>query len=148
MIGHILGGWLFWQSIKIKYAINYSKALIVLSNENHELDKQILLHLTDFTKRKHVDCAVILCVEECVSEWTLFLSGYNCVHIDTMSEADMERLYDYYSFMKFFDNIVFTYTDKPEDNLLGTYLRETAVNEEDAACLALYHLRSVPKARR
>ena len=76
------------------------------------------------------------------------MSGNNSVHIDAMSKADMEKLYDYYSFMKFFDNIVFTYVDKPEDNLLGTYLEKTDVNEEDAACLALFHLRSVPKARR
>ena len=147
MIGHIFRGWLFWQRVRIKYAINYSKALIVLSDENHELDKQVLLHLPDFTERKHVDCAIVLCDESCVSEWTLFLSGNNSVHIHTMSKTDMEKLYDYYSFVKFFDNIVFTYTDKPEDNLLGLYLKETDVNEEDAACLALYHLRSVPKAR-
>lgn len=148
MIGHILGGWLFWQRIRIKYAVNYSKALIVLSDENHELDRQVLLHLSDFTERKHVACAVVLCIEKCVSEWTRFMSGNNRVHIDSMSKVDMEKLYDYYSFMKFFDNIVFTYVDKPEDNLLGTYLRETDVSEEDAACLALYHLRSVPEARR
>ncbi len=148
MIGHILEGWLFWQRVKIKYGINYSKALIVLSDENHELDKQVLLHLSDFAERKHVDCTVVLCDESCVSEWILLLSGNNKVQIHIMSKDDMEKLYDYYCFIKFFENIVFTYTDKPEDNLLGTYLRETDVNEEDAACLALYHLRSIPKVRR
>ena len=118
MIGHILGGWLFWQRIRLKYAINYNKALIVLSDENYELDRQVLLHLPDFTERKHVDRTIVLCDESRVSEWTSFLTGDNTVQIHTMSKADMEKLYDYYCFMKFFDNVVFTYTDKPADNLL------------------------------
>ena len=147
MIGHILEGWLFWQRVKIKYGINYSKALIVLSDENHELDRQVLLHLPDFAERKHVNSSIVLCKDNCLGEWVPFADAKSVV-IYTMSSTDMEKLYDYYCFIKFFDNAVFTYTDKPEDNLLGTYLRETDVNEEDAACLALYHLRSVPEARR
>ena len=120
----------------------------MLSDENHEVDKQVLLHLPDFVERKHVDHAVVLCDKNCMAEWSSYVANDNTVEIHTMSQMDMEKLYDYYCFIKFFDNIVFTYTDKPVDNLLGTYLRETDVNEEDAACLALYHLRSVPEARR
>ena len=148
MIGHILGGWLFWQRVRMKYAINYSKALIVLSDENYELDKQVILHLSDFANRKHVDCTVVLCTESRLSEWSQYLPKDHKVQIHTMLKADMDKLYGYYCFMKFFDNIVFTYTDKPIDNLLGKYLRETDVNEEDAACLALYHLRTIPEVRR
>ncbi|NBH20534.1 hypothetical protein D3Z55_24965 [Clostridiaceae bacterium] len=55
-------------------------------------------------------------------------------------------MYDYYSFHKFSDKVVFTYTDLPGDNQLGRALRETKVNEEDAVCLGLYHLRRVPGA--
>lgn len=148
MIWRIFEGWLFWQRVRLKYAINYSKSLIVLSDENHELDRQVLLHLPDFTKRKHVELAVVLCDESRLSEWTSFMNGNNRVQIHTMSKADMEKLYGYYCFTKFFDNVVFTYTDKPADNLLGTYLRQTEVNEEDAAALALFHLRTVPEIRR
>lgn len=147
MIGHIIKGWFFWQSVRIKYAVNYNKAMIVLTNDNHELDKQVLLHLPDFAKRKHVNKTIVLCKQRYVAEWALLFSG-DSVEIHAMTEPDMEKLYSFYSFMKFFDNIVFTYVDKPADNLLGIYLRETNVNEEDAACLALYHLRFIPEARR
>ena len=48
----------------------------------------------------------------------------------------------------FFDNIVFTYAFRPQDNLLGKVLKETQVNEEDAVCLGLYHLRAVLSLRK
>ncbi len=148
MISNILKGWLFWQEVRIRYFVSYSKAIIVLSGENHELDRQILLFLPEFRNRKHVNQIIVLCNENNLIEWSAIISNYDFAIIHEMSENDMGKLYDYYSFIKFFDNIVFTYTDKPADNLLGKYLRETAINEKDAACLALYHLRLVPEVRR
>jgi hypothetical protein len=147
VIGHILKGWLFWQRVRIKYLINYNKTLIVLSDENYELDRQVLLHLPDYVERKHADKAIVLCDESRLHEWSYILPKNINMQIKAMSKEDMEKLYDYYCFFKFFDNVVFTYTDKPKDNLLGKFLRETDVNEEDAAFLALYHLRSIPKTK-
>ena len=60
----------------------------------------------------------------------------------------LKALYDYYSFDKFFDNIVFTYKTFPKYNLLGKVLNETSINEQDAVCLALYHLREVPEIKK
>lgn len=148
MIVHILVGWIFWQRVRIKYKINYNKVLIVLTDENHELDKQVIIHLSDYLERKHVKSAIILCKDDCMMEWVSMVEYMKSVKVYSWPITNMEKLYSYYCFIKFFDNIVFTYIDKPSDNMLGTYLRETDVNEEDAACLALYHLRSVPKARR
>ncbi len=39
----------------------------------------------------------------------------------------MEKLYDAYCFYKFYDNIVFTYDSRPEDNRLGMLLEERLV---------------------
>lgn len=147
MIRHILKGWLFWQRTRIKYKINYSKVVIVLSGQNNELDRQVLLHLRDFIRRKHADTAIVLCGEGCENKWIKFMEDYSDISVHSLADGDMTLLYSYYNYMKFFDNIVFTYTDEPENNLLGKYIRNTEVNEEDAACLALYHLRHVPDIR-
>jgi hypothetical protein len=148
VIGNILYGWLYWRKIKIKYRIDYSKVVIVLSGENYELDRQVLVHLSDFVQRKHASSVIVLCKEEYQKEWTEILENDMPVSVRTMSDEKMKLLYSYYCFEKFFDNIVFTYIDTPRDNQLGIYLRKTDVNEEDAACLALYHLRCVPSVRR
>lgn len=148
MIGTILQGWLFWQKLKMKYGIDYRKIVIVLSDENHELDRQVLVHLGDFVRRKYASSVIILCKEEYKDEWMNFFENDSAVAVCVLTDKEMTLLYSYYCFTKFFDNIVFTYIDTPADNLLGTYLRKTDVNEEDAACLALYHLRCVPSVRR
>lgn len=149
MIGKILHGWLYWRKIKIQYGIDYNKVVVVLSNENHELDRQVLVHLPDFVQRKHAGSVIVLCKEEYQKEWTaIWENDLLTVSVRKMSDEKMKLLYSYYCFVKFFDNIVFTYTDTPRDNQLGIYLRKTDVNEEDAACLALYHLRCVPSVRR
>ena len=144
VLGNILNGWLFWQKLKAKYKINYNKVLIVLSDDNQELDKQVLLHLPEFVRRKHVESAVVLCHKECMEKWKAILNNYDSSELFVMDSDEMYKLYSYYCFIKFFDNIVFTYTDIPIDNYLGRYLRETEITPEDAACLALYHLRYVP----
>lgn len=139
-----LNGWLYWQQLRIKLKINYQKVVIVLTDDNLELDRKVMIYLKDFMERKYANQAIILCKEK----RKIMLSSYEekkWIHVHAIKSEQMELLYSFYSFMKFFDNIVFTYTATPKDNLLGRYLVETSINEEDAACLALYHLRSIPK---
>jgi len=141
-----LKGWLYWQQLRIKLKINYQKVVVVLTDDNRELDKEIMIHLKDFMDRKYADQAIILCKENRKIQFSPH-EAEKWIDVHPIASERMELLYAFYSFMKFFDNIVFTYTEKPEDNLLGRYLVETSVNEEDAACLALYHLRCVPSRR-
>lgn len=146
MLKAYLKGWLYWQLLRLKLKIDYHKVVIVLTDENRNLDRYVLAHLEDFMDRKYANQAVLMCTEGREEE---LASSYECeewVRIHAIGEAQMELLYSFYSFMKFFDNIVFTYTESPKDNLLKRFLDETNVNEEDAACLALYHLRYVSKA--
>lgn len=142
MIGKYFSGWLLWQKLKIKFRINYDKVVIVLSGENEKLDRQVMEYLPDFMERKRVTSAVILCRRK--DEWEGFAERTGYI-ISEIFEEEMVILYSFYSFIKFYDNIVFTNTDKPEDNMLGRYIRETDINEVDAACLALYHLRHIPE---
>ncbi len=141
----ILRGQLLWKFLIVKYGIDYGKAVLVLSGENEEVDRQAVVYLPDFMKRKHVNSAIVFCKEQ-VKEKTNRMIGKNKhVSVEIFTEDEMARLYTFYCFIKFFDNIVFTNTDTPKDNMLGRYLKETKVNEKEAVCLALYHLRCVPQ---
>lgn len=147
MLGQILHGWLFWKIIKTRFQIDYRKVVIVLSGENAEVDRQAIIHLSDFMERKHVDKAIIFCNEQAKEKIKIIFEENSSILVETLGNDEMVLLYSFYSFIKFFDNIVFTNTDTPSDNMLGRYLDKTQVNEEDAVCLALYHLRQVPKTR-
>ena len=113
----------------------------MLTGDNSCVDQSCIDHIQDFIKRKYADRALVFCTE--ISKINICETDNICVK--TMPEADMQSLYMLYSFYKFFDNIVFTNTDTPKDNMLGRYLKETNVNEEEAVCLALYHLRCIPQ---
>ncbi|MBP3805036.1 MAG: hypothetical protein J6I76_14330 [Oribacterium sp.] len=147
MLGRIIHGWLFWKIIKTKFQIDYRKVVIVLSGENAEVDRQAITHLSDFMERKHVDKAIIFCAEQTKEKIKKEFEENSSILVETLGNDEMNLLYSFYMFTKFFDNIVFTNTDTPSDNMLGRYLKQTQVNEEDAVCLALYHLRQVPKTR-
>lgn len=142
----IMKGVIYWYQLKLLLWITYKKSVLVLTGESEELDDCCILHLGDFMKRKHVNSSIIIYSSdrEFHINWE---DGMERIRKYRISEGQMRLLYDAYCFYKFFDNIVFTYTDVPEDNLLGRYLRETEVDAEDAACLALYHLRCVPKRK-
>lgn len=144
MKNYYLKGWIYWKKLCISYRINYDKVVIVLSDENSELDKQVIKYLPEFIKRKHAIEAIVYCRKYNLLEIEEIRSRESNITIVPMNDEDMELLYSFYCFTKFFDNIVFTYISKPCDNKLGLYLKETNVNEKDAACLALYHLRHVP----
>ncbi len=150
---HILHGAFLWRMLRLKYAIDYRKVVLVPVNEIRELDYYALAHLEDFMDRKCAREAVVLyegmdtyhLAEEVLAEYG---SGGKKVRLCPCGRKTLETVYDYYSFHKFFDNIVFTYAFRPQDNLLGKVLKETQVNEEDAVCLGLYHLRAVLPLRK
>ena len=144
MIKDITGGWIFWNLVRIKYAISYNKVVIVLTGEDERVDKSCLKHIGDFAKRKHAKEAIIFCLSEYYERLIANIEDYKYLRVYCIESKKMRLMYRFYGFMKFFDNIVFTYTDCPRDNYLGRYLRETDITPEDAACLALYHLRYVP----
>ena len=115
-----------------------------MANESAEIDRQSIIHLKDFVDRKYADSSIVFCTEDRKQEIRRLIGRLPAVYIKTMTMTEMSKLYSFYCFTKFFDNIVFTYTDIPKDNMLGRYLKEAKICEEDAVCLALYHLRCVP----
>lgn len=142
----ILYGWVYWHIFCLQNNITYKSVVLVLCGENHLLDKYSVKYLELFVKRKTADKALIIWSEQATEEWLKqFILQLERTKIKYMPEKYVKFLYDFYSFDKFFDNIVFTYTSKPKENLLGRILEETGVDEKDAVCLALYHLRYVPE---
>ena len=147
MTGEVFRGWCCWKWIKLRYHINYDKVVLVLSDENFELDKQAIIHLPDYISRKSAGSAIVFCKENKKDNWEKMIRENSNTSVVALSNRTITYMYSFYCFVKFFDNIVFTYTDIPKDNLLGTYLRQTDVDEKDAVCLALYHLRTIPDNR-
>ena len=141
--------WFCWNIFKIIHAITYKTVVVVLTGEDVMIDYYCIQHLNDFAKRKYARKKIVIYFE------TVEDKRYkNCIQslkkspetkVIKLSYKWGELFYDFYSFHKFFDNIIFTYTSRPEENLLFRVLKETNVNEEDAACLALYHLRYIPQ---
>ena len=148
MFIHYLKGWLLWHKLKNHYKVNYKKVIVVLSGDNHELDRQALYHLNDYIKKKYANSALILYKKEAMHAWSKIITPDIKYETCLLPSEKIDLLYSYYSFIKFFDNIVFTYTDTPEYNKLGAYLKKTDVCEEEAACLVLYNLRHIPQTRR
>lgn len=134
----------------MRYHVNEKKVILVLVNDNRRLDAYALAHLEDFMDRKYADGAVILFSSEDVCR--LIQKARKTyikapVRLCRWPGKGIEKLYRYYSFYKFSDRIVFTYTDRPKENQLGRVLRETRITEEEAVCLGLYRLRRVPALR-
>lgn len=140
---HIVRGYLWWKLLCIKYAINYNKVVLVLANENEELDKNAVKYLDIFCKRKGALKSLIIVPQQADYEWINQENMSKDIKVAHITDNGLSLLYDYYCFDKFFDNIVFTYTTKPEENMLGRVLEETTIDEREAVCLALYHLRYV-----
>lgn len=141
---HILHGWLYWHVFSVRHGISYKKVILVLTDENRDLDKEAVRYLKLFAERKSAEKSIIIWTKQSTKKWLgeIQLKKNRIIYLPNHK---IELLYDYYCYQKFFDNIVFTYTSKPIENLLGKILEETNVSEKDAVCLALYHLRYVPK---
>lgn len=144
MLLKYIKGWLLWNLLKVKYGINYKKVVIVLSDENHDLDECVLKYLQFFMDRKHASSAIVFCTPQRLEECSKKFYNEANVKVVAISDFQIYILYHLYCFFPFFDSIVFTHTDTPSDNLLGRYIKETDINEEDATFLALFHLRHIP----
>lgn len=140
----ILHGWLYWTYFKLLNQISYKCVVLVLASENKKLDVWAVRHLDDFVKRKCADKAMIIFHDKAGQDASKELHASCSIVQIKLPLKRIELLYDYYSFDRFFDNIAFTYVSVPDENLLGRVLSETDITEEEAACLALYHLREVP----
>lgn len=143
----VLQGALIWQIFCIQYHVNEKKAVLVLVNDNRRLDAYALAHLEDFMDRKYAEGTILLFSDENVRR-LIQKAGKTYIkapaRLCRWPKKRIEKLYRYYSFYKFSDRIVFTYTDSPKDNRLGRALRETQITEEEAVCLGLYRLRKIP----
>ncbi len=147
-ICHIIHGYLIWLRYKMRFKLDQHTVLLVLTGEDRRLDAYALLHLEDHVRRKIADKAVILTVDSATWEQASRSTFPFATEVHRVSEGEIPLLFDYYCFEEYFDNVVFTYIDKPRDNLLGRLLRETDIDEEEAVCLGCYCLRSVPKTER
>lgn len=140
----ILKGYFEWFKLRIRYRINYQKVVLVLPEEDDELNYFALAHLENWLKRKSAKKAIILTNQNNVLEMAKALAYSFPVQICICNDEEIEHLYNYYCFDKFFDNIVFIYKSRPLDNLLYRIIKETSINKEEAVCLGFYCLRRVP----
>ncbi len=147
-IWHILHGYVYWTMMRIRYRLGYDKVLLVLAHQNEKLDYYALAHLDDFMRRKYAKKAVVLYTDPVIRDMVQTMQLAENVKWIRRSRKRVELLYDFFSFDKFYDNIVFTYIDRPKDNILDRVLEETAVNEEDIVCLGFYRLRTVPALKK
>lgn len=143
----ILYGALVWKLFCMRFRINEQKVILVLVNDRKRLDDYALAHLEDFMNRKYAKEAILLFSDKSVCRQIKRRHPRVAVRLCCWPERKVRVLYHYYSFYKFSDKIVFTYTDTPGTNQLGKVLRETPIGEEEAVCLGLYHLRKVPSLK-
>lgn len=141
---HIFYGVLLWQVLRLRFGISQQKVVLFLMGDNRKLDEYALVHLKDFMDRKYAKEAVLFLKEKRNYGYLKRVKLPDGVHFCLYPVRKIQILYDYYSFHKFSDKILFTYTDSPKGNELGRLLRETEIDEEEAVCLGLYRLRSVP----
>ncbi len=140
----VFQGALLWTIFQMRFRINEKKVVLGLVNHRKRLDDYALAHLEAFMKRKYTKEAVIVFSDKEVCSQIRRLKLSIPIRRCYWTEDKIKKLYRYYSFYKFSDKIVFTYTDYPEENQLGRLLRETSIGEEEAVCLGLYRLRRVP----
>ncbi len=146
-----LHGYALWETVKIKYRIKYPKAVLALAGENARLDRAALAYLDFYVKRKFAKEAVVLVKDRKTAKRVKRRIGGKCasfsIRICICGPARMEKLYDAYCFYKFYDNIVFTYDSRPEDNRLGMLLEERLVGVGEAVCLGLFGLHQAPEGK-
>ena len=143
-IKNIFLEYLNWLLFRIKYDINYDKIVVILTGENEKVDASALDYIEYYASRKSVNNAIIFISNPNVYN-SINVNNYNIkVKTYLIDSEKIRKLYHLYCFYKYYDNIVFTYTSIPSDNLLNKVLEETNINERDIVCLALYHLRKIP----
>lgn len=145
-IFHIIRGYLVWLKYKIKFQVNQRTVMLILTGENRKIDYYAMHYLETFIEQKIADKVIILAKDKDVLKWAgSFQFSFKTI-VYYAEEQEILLLYDYYCFEEKFDNIVFTFTERPEDNMIGRMLRETEINEAEAVCLGYYCLRNVPES--
>lgn len=139
----VLRGAAVWKMLRLRFHIDEKTVVLILTGDDRELDRYALIHLQDFMNRKYANKAIVICQDKETYGQIELAALPERVQICEWSKRRVQKLYGYYSFYRFSDRVVFTYTDNPADNLLGRLLRETVVGEEEAVCLGLYRLRKV-----
>lgn len=143
----VFHGALIWKIFQMRFQIDEKKVVLVLVNNRKGLDYYALVHLEDFMNRKYAKEAIVVFSDKEVCTRLKELKLNVSIRLSYWKEDKIKKLYRYYSFYKFSDKIVFTYTDNPKENQLGKVLRETSIGEEEAVCLGLYRLRRVPEVK-
>lgn len=139
----VLCGAAAWEMLRLRFRIGKKTVVLILTGENRELDRYALIHLQDYLDRKYEKKAVVIYQDKETYRQIESVSLPERARVYEWSRRRVEKLFSFYSFYCFSDRVVFTYTDRPADNLLGRLLRETVVGEEEAVCLGLYRLRKV-----
>ena len=140
---HVLKGNFLWHYLKARHGIGERSALLILTGENENVDSYAVQYLQAYVQRCKADRVYI---------WTkkssLFEEAQRTCRIPVrrfhMTENQLQLLFDYYCFYRFFPNSVFTYINQPKDNQLGKLLLLRGADEEDIVCLGFYNLRIVP----
>lgn len=134
-----------WKLLKLRYSLNYSRVVLVLTGENEEVDHCALNYLDNYVDRKVAKEAVVVVPDE--KDREEILGKYHFKHktkVIICNSKKIERIYKRNCLSKLSKNLVFTYVDKTQNNLLGRFMRETDINAEDVVCLALYNFRLCP----
>ena len=133
-----------WQELRFRVFVDEKTVVLVLTENNRKLDWYALVHLKDFMDRKYAKKAIILFHSKMAYQQIMSAGLPGSVRLCYWDEKKIWKIYIYYSFYRFSDKLVFTYTNIPKDNPLGKLLRETRIQEEEVVCLGLYRLRTVP----
>lgn len=131
-----------WEEFQIRYALE-KDVILMLANDNLEFDLGAVTYLKTYMKRNLKDKAHIFYFSDKSENLLDCIADDAGIAVHRIKEEEFKSLYELYSFYKFYNNIFFTYTDYPKDNLLGRILRETDISEREAVCLALYKFRKV-----
>lgn len=140
----VLRGAAVWGLLQLRFHIDEKTVVLILTGDDRELDRYALIHLQDYMDRKYAEKAIIIYQDEEAHGQIELAELPGGAQTCGWSKRRVQILYGFYCFYLFSDKIVFTYMDRPADNLLGRLLRETVVGEEEAVCLGLYRLRKVP----
>ena len=142
----VVAGDVSWNLLKLRYHIDYSKVVLVLTGENADVDDYALKYLDKYIERKVAKEAVVIALDK--NEREKLKSKYSFKYktkIIVCSSKKIDRIYKRKCLNKINNNLVFTYIDKTKNNLLGKFLRETDINAKDVVCLALYNFRTNPE---
>jgi hypothetical protein len=134
-----------WINEKRRLHITYDDVVILLSEDDGEWNRQALLLLPHYMKRKGARRAIIFASENISMEFVKRnTSGVNIV----LEEVNLEKqhlLNRYYCLRRFFDNIVFFFLDYPKDNNAREIIENDNISKRELIALAFYVLRCVPE---